>query len=154
MRTRTWKALLCIGALWPGIADVRVRRDGVRPEKADLVLPSGTARLGRAVETARTAGKDKECPEDFKAAEKMKNDAYEIYWSCRTEEGIAKAKEATAKANGLCPMKAAAPAPPLLRHRLSRNLFRLLLRHRRRRRRPPFPFRRARPPWIRGNARP
>jgi OOP family OmpA-OmpF porin len=66
----------------------------------------------RAVEAARSAGKDKECPADFQAAEKMKNEAYEIYWACRTQEAIAKANEATAKANGLCPKKAEAPKPP------------------------------------------
>jgi len=65
----------------------------------------------RAVEAARTAGKDKECPAEFAAAEKMKNDAYDIYWACRTGEAIAKANEAAAMANGLCPRKAEAPKP-------------------------------------------
>ena len=65
----------------------------------------------RAVEAARAAGKDKECPTEFAAAEKMKNDAYETYWACHTEEGIAKANQATALANGLCPKKAEAPQP-------------------------------------------
>jgi outer membrane protein OmpA-like peptidoglycan-associated protein len=65
----------------------------------------------RAVEAARAAGKDKECPAEFAAAEKMKNDAYGIYWACHTEEGIAKANEATALANALCPMKVVAPEP-------------------------------------------
>ena len=67
----------------------------------------------RAVEAARAAGKDKECPTEFAAAEKMKNDAYDVYWACRTEEGIAKANQATALANALCPKKgvAAVPAP-------------------------------------------
>lgn len=65
----------------------------------------------RAVEAARAAGKDKECPEEFAAAEKMKNDAYETYWACRTEEGIAKANEAAARANALCPAKVEAPKP-------------------------------------------
>jgi OOP family OmpA-OmpF porin len=65
----------------------------------------------RAVEAARAAGKDKECPAEFADAEKMKNDAYDIYWACRTAEAIAKANEATAKANGLCPKKAEAPKP-------------------------------------------
>jgi outer membrane protein OmpA-like peptidoglycan-associated protein len=65
----------------------------------------------RAVEAARAAGKDRECPAEFAAAEKMKNDAYDIYWACRTAEAIAKANEATAKANGLCPKKAEAPKP-------------------------------------------
>jgi len=66
----------------------------------------------RAVEAARAAGKDKECPAEFAAAEKMKNDAYDTYWACHTEEGIAKANEATALANGLCPRRAVAPIPP------------------------------------------
>jgi outer membrane protein OmpA-like peptidoglycan-associated protein len=65
----------------------------------------------RAVEAARAAGKDRECPAEFAAAEKMKNDAFDIYWACRTEEAIAKANEATARANALCPRKAEAPKP-------------------------------------------
>ena len=65
----------------------------------------------RAVDAARTAGKDKECPAEFQAAEKMKNEAYKVYWACRTQEGIAKANEAAAMANTLCPMKAVAPKP-------------------------------------------
>jgi OOP family OmpA-OmpF porin len=69
----------------------------------------------RAVEAARAAGKDKECPAEFQAAEKAKNEAYEIYWSCRTKEGIAKANEASAMAKALCPPKPVpmmAPPPP------------------------------------------
>lgn len=66
----------------------------------------------RAVEAARAAGKDKECPAEFAAAEKMKNDAYNAYWACHTEEGIAKANQATALANGLCPRRAVVPPPP------------------------------------------
>ncbi len=63
----------------------------------------------RAVEAARQAGKDRECPADFKAAEDLKNKAYEVYAECRNEEAIAMAKEATKKANALCPSK---PLPP------------------------------------------
>jgi outer membrane protein OmpA-like peptidoglycan-associated protein len=69
----------------------------------------------RAVEAARAAGKDKACPAQFQAAEKSKNEAYEIYWSCRTKEGIAKANEAAALANALCPPKpvpVVVPPPP------------------------------------------
>jgi OOP family OmpA-OmpF porin len=70
----------------------------------------------RAVEAARAAGKDKECPAEFQAAGKGKNEAYEIYWSCRTKEGIAKANEASAMAKALCPPKpvpvVVAPPPP------------------------------------------
>jgi outer membrane protein OmpA-like peptidoglycan-associated protein len=65
----------------------------------------------RAVDAARAAGKDKECPAEFQATEKMKNEAYKVYWACRTQEAIAKANEATAMANALCPKKMAAPKP-------------------------------------------
>jgi outer membrane protein OmpA-like peptidoglycan-associated protein len=70
----------------------------------------------RAIEAARAAGKDKECPAEFQAAEKAKDEAYEIYLSCRTKEGIAKANEAAAMAKVLCPAKpvpvVVAPPPP------------------------------------------
>lgn len=66
----------------------------------------------RAVEAARLAGKDKSCPVEFKAAEDAKNNAYDVFRACHTEEGVALAKQATAKANALCPPKA---APALLK---------------------------------------
>lgn len=66
----------------------------------------------RAVEASRAAGKDKECPAEFAAAEKAKNEAFTIYDSCRTAQGIAKANEAAAMANALCPQKPAPPPPP------------------------------------------
>ncbi|HEX9872554.1 MAG TPA: OmpA family protein, partial [Candidatus Tectomicrobia bacterium] len=65
----------------------------------------------RAVEAARKAGKDKECPEEFKAVAKMKDAAYETYWACRTNEAIAMANDAASRANALCPKKVAALAP-------------------------------------------
>ena len=52
----------------------------------------------RAVEAARQAGKDKVCPEEFKAAEDLKNKAYKEYAACHTDKAIAMANEATAKA--------------------------------------------------------
>jgi OmpA-OmpF porin, OOP family len=71
----------------------------------------------RAVESARQAGKDKTCPVEFKAAEDAKNKAYDVFRACHTEEGVALAKEATAKANALCPSQPAAAVlvtePPL-----------------------------------------
>jgi OOP family OmpA-OmpF porin len=111
MRSRTWKALLCLGVL--GLAGLMSGCAGMEfaPKNTIWYYHQELPAADRAVEAARMAGKDKECPEDFKAAEKMKNDAYEIYWSCRTQEGIAKAKEATARAKGLCPVKAEAPTP-------------------------------------------
>lgn len=59
----------------------------------------------RAIEAARKAGKDKECPEAFQAADKLMKEAYKLYDACHTAEAIAKAKEAIAAANALCPPK-------------------------------------------------
>jgi outer membrane protein OmpA-like peptidoglycan-associated protein len=67
--------------------------------------PKELPEADRAVAAAHQAGKDRECPADFKAAEDLKNKAYEVYAECRTEEAIAMAKEATKKANALCPGK-------------------------------------------------
>jgi OOP family OmpA-OmpF porin len=65
----------------------------------------------RAIDDARSAGRDKECPAEFQAAEKLKNEAYSLYDACRTNEAIAKANEAIASANSLCPKVAQAPRP-------------------------------------------
>src|SRR5208337_4654253 len=66
----------------------------------------------RALEQARMAGKDKQCPEEFNAASGMVDKAYEVYDACHTQEAIAMAQEAIAKINALCPPKeVAAPAP-------------------------------------------
>jgi OOP family OmpA-OmpF porin len=62
----------------------------------------------RAVEAARQAGKDKTCPVEFKAAEAAKDNAYDVFRACHTEEGAALAKKATEKANALCPPQPAA----------------------------------------------
>ncbi|MGZ8463751.1 MAG: hypothetical protein ACXWWT_13050, partial [Candidatus Deferrimicrobiaceae bacterium] len=85
------------------------------PKRSIMYYHTELPAADRAVEAARAAGKDKECPEEFQAAEKARNEAYEIYWSCRTKEGIAKANEAVALANALCPAKpvpVVAPPPP------------------------------------------
>jgi len=87
------------------------------PNRAVLYYHKELPAADRAVEAAKAAGKDKECPEDFRAAEKAKNEAYEIYWSCRTKEGIAKANEAAALAKSLCapkpvPVVVSPPPPP------------------------------------------
>lgn len=65
----------------------------------------------RAVEAARSAGKDKTCPAEFKAAEDAKNNAYDVFRACHTEEGAALAKQAASMANALCPPQAVQPKP-------------------------------------------
>lgn len=67
----------------------------------------------RAIEAAKSAGKDQACPTEFQAAEKLVKDAYALYYACHTQEAIAKANEAIAAANALCPPKPTpVPAPP------------------------------------------
>ncbi len=74
-------------------------------------VPKELPAAGRAVDAAKKAGKDKECPEEFKAAEKLKNDAWPVYNSCRTKQAIEMANEAASKAAALCPKVAEAPKP-------------------------------------------
>ena len=85
------------------------------PKRTVLYYHKELPAADRAVAAAKAAGKDKECPAEYQAAEKAKDEAYRIYWSCRTKEGIAKANEAAALAKALCPAKpvpVAAPPPP------------------------------------------
>jgi len=81
------------------------------PKRPVMYFHKELAAADRAVEAARNAGKDRECPEEFKAAEKMKNDAFDIYLSCRTMEGIAAANEAARRADALCSRKQAELPP-------------------------------------------
>ncbi len=65
----------------------------------------------RAVEAARKAGKDRQCPAEFREVEALKNKAYSVYDDCRTQEGIDLANQAIAKANALCPLTPVAAQP-------------------------------------------
>lgn len=112
MRSSTFHRCLCAGALilvgiLSGCAGLEYA-----PKRGILYYHQELPVADRAIEAARTAGKDKECPAEFQAAEKARNEAYEIYWSCRTQEGIAKANEAAGMAKALCPKKMAPPPPP------------------------------------------
>jgi len=74
---------------------LRMRRNGVSPKQQVWYYHKELRqRIGRG--RRKGCRKGQGMPVEFAAAEKMKNDAYEIYWACRTEEGIAKANEATA----------------------------------------------------------
>ena len=81
-------------------------------------VPKELVTANDAVEAAKKAGKNTECPDEFMAAENMKNEAYRICKPCDTAKAIALANEATLRANALCPAKpkpevkpAPAPAP-------------------------------------------
>ncbi|MBA4374294.1 MAG: hypothetical protein C0402_15695 [Thermodesulfovibrio sp.] len=66
----------------------------------------------RALDAARMAGKDKECPAEFNAASDMVDKAYEIYIACRTQEAIDMAQAAIGKINALCPAKPVVAVKP------------------------------------------
>ena len=74
--------------------------------------PTELGDADRAVEAARTAGKDKQFPAEFKEIEKMKNDAYDTYWSCHEKEGIEMANEAASRARALLAKNPEPPKPP------------------------------------------
>jgi outer membrane protein OmpA-like peptidoglycan-associated protein len=57
---------------------------------------------------AKARGADKQCPADYAATAKMVDDAYAIYYACRTKDAIDLASAASAKAKALCCCK---PAP-------------------------------------------
>ena len=59
-----------------------------------------------AIDAAKAAGKDRQCPDEFNAAEKAKTDAYAICQPCDMAKAIAQANEALAKANGAVPGQA------------------------------------------------
>jgi OmpA-OmpF porin, OOP family len=65
----------------------------------------------RAINEARSSGKEGECPAEFNAAKDMVDRAHEIYMACHTEEAMAMAREAIAKTKALCPAKAAVAVP-------------------------------------------
>lgn len=66
----------------------------------------------QALDEARRAGKDKECPAEFNALKDKVDEAYKVYFACHTQEAIAMANEATAQIKALCPAKPKADMKP------------------------------------------
>ena len=77
-----------------------------------LYYPSALIDADQALNEARAAGKDKECPAEFNAAKDMVDKAYEIYMACRDKEAIAMAEDAIGKIKALCPPKPVAEVKP------------------------------------------
>jgi len=73
------------------------------PKKNYLIYHKELPQAERAVDDAAVAGKNKQCPDEFNEAKSLMEKAYETYWACRTQEAVAMAKEARAKALALCP---------------------------------------------------
>jgi outer membrane protein OmpA-like peptidoglycan-associated protein len=75
------------------------------PKKGIWYYPAELPQAERAIENAKMAGKDKECPAEFSVAKDLKDSAYQTFWSCNTKKAIEMAKDAANKANALCPLK-------------------------------------------------
>jgi outer membrane protein OmpA-like peptidoglycan-associated protein len=67
-----------------------------------------------ALDEARMAGKDRECPAEFNAAKDMVDKAYEVYMACHTQEAIDMAQEAIGKIKALCPARSVAKSTPVV----------------------------------------
>ncbi len=85
-----------------------------RPEYRDgyLYYPTALVKADRALDEARAAGKDKECPTEFNALKAKVDEAYDVYRSCHTLEAIDMANDAIAKIKALCPAKPVAEVKP------------------------------------------
>jgi outer membrane protein OmpA-like peptidoglycan-associated protein len=78
--------------------------------------PTCLVKADQALDEARMAGKDKECPEEFNALKDTVDSAYKVHLACNTEGACQMAKEAVAKIKGLCPARPRVetkPEPPL-----------------------------------------
>ncbi len=73
------------------------------PYKNYFYYPTELVQAERDVNAAQQAGKDTQCPAAFAEARDLKDKAFETYLACMTDEAIEMAKEASAKANALCP---------------------------------------------------
>jgi len=78
-----------------------------------LYYPTELVDADRALDEARAAGKDKECPAEFNALKDMVDKAYEVYMACHTQEAKDMAREATGKIKALCPEKPRAEMKPV-----------------------------------------
>lgn len=77
-----------------------------------LYYPPALVNADRALDEARAAGKDKECPAEFNAAKDMVDKSYEVYMACHDQEAIDMAQEAIGKIKALCPAKPVAEKKP------------------------------------------
>ena len=77
--------------------------------------PKCLVRADRALDDARMAGKDKECPDEFNALKNTVDNAYKLHLACNTEGACKMANDAANKVRALsCPAKAETkPEPPL-----------------------------------------
>ena len=77
-----------------------------------LYYPPALVNADRALDEARAAGKDKECPAEFNALKDRVDKAYEVYMACNDQEAIDMAQDAIGKIKALCPVKPVAEVKP------------------------------------------
>jgi outer membrane protein OmpA-like peptidoglycan-associated protein len=77
-----------------------------------LYYPTALVNADRALDEARTAGKDRECPTEFNALLDKVDKAYEVYMACHTKEAIDMAQGALGEIEALCPAKPVAEMKP------------------------------------------
>ncbi len=77
------------------------------PQKGVGYHPVELINADKSIADAQKAGRDKQCPKEFAEAKGLRDKAWEVYWSCRTKDSIAIAKDAVIKTGALCP-----PPPP------------------------------------------
>ena len=70
-----------------------------------LYFHAPLVKADQALDEARRAGKDRECPAEFNAAKDMVDKAYVVYYACHTQEAIGMANDAIGKIKALCPAK-------------------------------------------------
>ena len=70
--------------------------------------PTCLVEADQALDDARMAGKDKQCPNEFNALKETVDRAYKLHLACNTEGACKMAREAAAKVKALCPPKRAA----------------------------------------------
>ena len=77
-----------------------------------LYYPPALVNADRALDEARAAGKDKECPAEFNALKDRVDNAYDVYMACNDQEAIDMAQDAIGKIKALCPVKPVAEVKP------------------------------------------
>jgi outer membrane protein OmpA-like peptidoglycan-associated protein len=105
------KRLVILGALFSFLFLIGCAGMEFAPKKGIWYYPEELPKAEKAVDNARMAGKDKECPAAFNEAKNLKDDAYETYWACNTDKAIEMAKDAARKANSLCPSRSKPEMP-------------------------------------------
>ena len=73
--------------------------------------PICLVKADQALDEARMAGKDKECPDEFSALKEKVDEAYKVHLGCNTEGACKMAREAIAKIKDLCPPRPMVQAP-------------------------------------------